>query len=491
MVEAIGETPLVRLNKIPGEEGVECEMLAKCEFLSAGGSVKDRIGYRMLEDAERAGRIKPGDVLIEPTSGNTGIGIALAAAIKGYRVIITLPEKMSQEKVDTLKALGAEIIRTPTEAAFDSPESHIGVARRLQKEIPNAHILDQYGNPSNPLAHYDGTAEEIWAACEGRIDAIVMTAGTGGTLTGTARRLKELNPAILIVAVDPKGSILAEPEALNNERRLQSYAVEGIGYDFIPNVLDRSLVDKWVKTEDRESFIMSRRLIAQEGMLVGGSAGSAMVGALKAAKELGLGKGKRVVVLLSDGVRNYMSKFLSNDWMWRMGFADAEFGIGVGDEQVGMWWSGRTVSDLTLPSPITITAEVTCGEAVGLINSLGIDQIPVVNAENEILGVVSEGTLANKLGSGRIKPTDPVSKALFSQFRRVTTSTSLADLARHFDRDAYVVVVQTQRCFTPGAKELSEKSVVVGVVTRIDLLRFITNRAPQDSPRPASMAASS
>lgn len=188
----------------------------------------------MVEDAERSGRIKPGDTLIEPTSGNTGIGLALAAAIKGYRMIITLPEKMSQEKVDVLKALGAEIIRTPTEAAFDSPESHIGVALRLNKEIPNSHILDQYANPSNPLAHYDGTAEEIWEQCEGKVDMVVLSAGTGGTLTGIARKLKEKNPAIIVVAVDPKGSILAEPDSLNDEKRLQSYAVEGIGYDFIP-----------------------------------------------------------------------------------------------------------------------------------------------------------------------------------------------------------------------------------------------------------------
>ncbi len=279
---------------------------------SPGGSVKDRIGRRMVEDAERAGRIKPGDTLIEPTSGNTGIGIALTAALKGYRCIITLPEKMSQEKVDVLKALGAEIIRTPTEAAWDSPESHIGVAKRLNREIPNSHILDQYNNPSNPLAHYDGTAEEIWDACEGKLDMVVVTAGTGGTLTGIARRLKERNPAIIVVGVDPKGSILAEPDTLNDEKRLQSYAVEGIGYDFIPAVLDRSLADFWVKTDDRESFIFSRRLIREEGMLCGGSAGAAMAGAVKAAKMLK--RGQRCVVLLADGVRNYMSKFLNDDW---------------------------------------------------------------------------------------------------------------------------------------------------------------------------------
>lgn len=485
VLEAIGDTPLVRINRIAVEEGVSCEVLAKCEFLSAGGSVKDRIGYRMVEDAERSGRIQPGAVLIEPTSGNTGIGIALAGAIKGYRVIITLPEKMSQEKVDVLKALGAEIIRTPTEAAFDSPESHIGVAKRLQQEIPNAHILNQYGNPSNPLAHYDGTGLEIWEGCGGRVDVVVMTAGTGGTITGIARRLKEKNPACIIVGVDPKGSILAEPEAMNDEKRLQSYAVEGIGYDFIPTVLDRSLVDLWVKTEDRESFIMSRRLIREEGMLVGGSAGSAMAGAMKAAKILNLGKDKRMVVLLADGVRNYMSKFLSNDWMWRMGFADPELGIGVGDEHVGQWWSSRAVADLALASPITTTTDVSCAEAVQLLSSLGVDQIPIVDPHNEIVGVLTEGNLTSKLASGAVKGSDSVSKAIFSQFRRVTPTTKLSELARLFDRDAFAVAVQTQRCFgasKDGGKSMTEKSVVVGVVSRIDLLRFITQHAGDVAP---------
>jgi len=245
--------------------------------------VKDRIGKRMIEDAELSGRIKPGDTLIEPTSGNTGIGLALAAALKGYRMIITLPEKMSNEKVDVLKALGAEIIRTPTEAAFDSPESHIGVAKRLNKEIKNSHILDQYGNPSNPLAHYDGTATEILNQCDGKIDAIVMTAGTGGTITGVARKIKEQLPNCKIVGVDPTGSILAQPDSLNG--RIGSYKVEGIGYDFIPTVLDRSLVDEWIKTEDKESFLMSRRIIKEEGLMVGGSSGSVMVAALKYAKK--------------------------------------------------------------------------------------------------------------------------------------------------------------------------------------------------------------
>ncbi|HAG91659.1 MAG TPA: cystathionine beta-synthase [Bdellovibrionales bacterium] len=312
ILEAIGRTPLVKINHLAKD--LECELYAKCEFLNPGGSVKDRIGYNMVLEAERSGRIKPGDVLIEPTSGNTGIGIALAGAVKGYRVIITLPEKMSQEKQATLAALGAEIIRTPTEAPSHSPESHIGVAQKLEKEIPNAHILDQYSNDANPDAHYHGTGAEILEDLEQKVDMVIMTTGTGGTLTGVARRIKEACPEAIVVGVDPKGSILAGDE------EIKSYLVEGIGYDFIPDVLDRSLVDQWIKTEDKESFLMARKIIRHEGLLCGGSSGSAMVGALQAAKSLK--KGQRAVVLLSDGIRNYMTKFLDDNWMKNNGFVE-------------------------------------------------------------------------------------------------------------------------------------------------------------------------
>ena len=280
--------------------------------------MKDRIGKRMFEDAEKSGRIKPGDTIIEPTSGNTGIGLALSAAVKGYRMIVTLPEKMSAEKVNVLTALGAEIVRTPTEAAFDSPDSHIGVANRLQKEIENATILDQYGNPSNPLAHYDGTAEEILDQCDGKIDAIVLGAGTGGTLTGTARKIKERVPDCVVVGVDPIGSILAEPDSLNDYNRLVGYQVEGTGYDFIPTVLDREIVDYWIKTSDKDSFTTSKRLIKEEGLLVGGSCGANVWAAVEVAKKMG--KGKRIVTLLPDSTRNYMTKFLMDKWMVLNGF---------------------------------------------------------------------------------------------------------------------------------------------------------------------------
>lgn len=472
ILEHVGDTPLVRINKLAKEAGLQCDLVAKCEFFNAGGSVKDRIGKRMIEDAEKSGRIKPGDTLIEPTSGNTGIGLALAAAIKGYRMIITLPEKMSQEKVDVLKALGAEIIRTPTEAAFDSPESHIGVAKRLNKEIPNSHILDQYANPSNPLAHYDGTAEEIWDQCEGKVDMVVLAAGTGGTLTGIARKLKERNPAIIVVAVDPKGSILAEPDALNDEKRLQSYAVEGIGYDFIPIVLDRSLVDVWIKSDDAESLVTARRLIKDEGLLCGGSSGASMSAALKAAKSLG--PGQRCVVLLPDSIRNYMTKHLNDDWMWRMGFVDSEHNIGVGEKSAAdQWWHSKSVADLKFAVPTTVTSTVSCKECVDIIQTMGYDQLPVVNDDNTILGVVTEAHLTAKLLSARVSPSDPVTKALYSQFRKVTATTSLKELARAFDKDHFCVVTQSQKTIG-GAGSVTEKQFVIGVVSRIDLLKFIT-----------------
>ena len=310
ILTTIGNTPVVKMNSIGND--LNCNLYSKCEFFNPGGSIKDRIGWRMVEDAENSGRIKPGDTLIEPTSGNTGQGIALAAAVKGYKCIITMPEKMSQEKQIALEALGADIVRTPTEAAFDDPESHIGVAKKLHDEIPNSHILDQYENPSNPNAHYDNTAQEIIDDFGTDIHMVVMGVGTGGTITGVAKRLKEEIPDIIIVGADPVGSILG------GGNKVESYLVEGIGYDFFPDVLDNNLVDEYIKTEDEESFIMARRLIKEEGLLCGGSSGSAMVAALKAASKLN--ENQKCLVILPDGIRNYMTKFPNDDWMKQNGF---------------------------------------------------------------------------------------------------------------------------------------------------------------------------
>ena len=310
VLSTIGDTPVVKINRVA--KNLNCNVYAKCEFFNPGGSIKDRIGWNMVEEAEKSGRIKPGDTLIEPTSGNTGQGIALAAAVKGYKCIITMPEKMSKEKQIALEALGAEIIRTPTEALSSDPESHISVAKELNKKLENSHVLDQYSNPANPEAHYYGTAEEIIRDFGDDLDMVVMSVGTGGTITGVAKRLKEKIPKISIIGADPEGSILGGGD------KVSSYLVEGIGYDFFPDVLDNSLVDKYIKTKDEESFIMARRIIKEEGLLCGGSCGATMVAALQAASNLK--KGQNCLVILADGIRNYMTKFPNDDWMKEQGF---------------------------------------------------------------------------------------------------------------------------------------------------------------------------
>ena len=312
ILKAIGKTPIVKLNHIGSD--LNCDLYGKCEFLNAGGSVKDRIGLNMIEKAEIEGRIKPGDTLIEPTSGNTGIGMALVAAVKGYRMIITMPKKMSKEKEVVLKALGAEIVRTPTEAAWDSPESHISVAKKLNREIPNSHILDQYVNSGNPDVHYELTAQEILDDFDDSLKMIVAGVGTGGTITGIGKRLKEERKNIKIIGVDPHGSILG------GGSDTYPYHVEGIGYDFFPDVLDNNIIDEYIKLPDKESFQMARRLIKEEGLLIGGSSGGAVWAALQ--KVNTLNKGEKCLVILPDSVRNYLTKFVNDAWMKKHGFDD-------------------------------------------------------------------------------------------------------------------------------------------------------------------------
>ncbi|KAL7845755.1 hypothetical protein AOLI_G00239470 [Acnodon oligacanthus] len=471
ILRRIGDTPLVRINKINKTFGLKCELLAKCEFFNAGGSVKDRISLRMVEDAERAGVLKPGDTIIEPTSGNTGIGLALAAAVKGYRCIIVMPEKMSLEKVDVLRALGAEIVRTPTSARFDSPESHVGVAWRLKNEIPNSHILDQYRNPSNPLAHYDTTAEEILEQCDGKMDVVVVGAGTGGTITGIARKLKEKCPNVKIIGVDPEGSILAEPEELNRTDKTQ-YEVEGIGYDFIPTVLDRSVVDRWYKSNDEESFAMARMLIRDEGLLCGGSSGTAMAAAVKVAKELK--EGQRCVVILPDSIRNYMSKFLSDKWMFQKGFLTEE------DIMVTKpWWWNLRLQSLNLSAPLTVLPTVTCQKTIKILKEKGFDQAPVVDESGVILGMVTLGNMLSSVLAGKVKPSDPVSKVLYKQFKQIRLTDNLGKLSRILETDHFALVVHEQiQYLTDGSTSL--RQMVFGVVTAIDLLNFVTAREKRE-----------
>lgn len=423
ILETIGRTPLVKLNRIGAN--LECNLYAKCEYLNPGGSVKDRIGYQMVIDAEATGRINQGDTLIEPTSGNTGIGMALAAAVKGYRIIITMPEKMSREKQVILEALGAEIIRTPTEAAWDAPESHIGVAKRLQKELPNAHILDQYSNPSNPQAHYKGTGQEILDDLKNKVDMVVIAAGTGGTITGVAKKIKEHAPKCIVVGADPIGSILAGPGPI------ASYKVEGIGYDFIPDVLDRSLVDTWVKTADRESFQLARRLISEEGLLCGGSSGSTMFAALKEAKRLR--KGQNCVVMLADGVRNYMSKFVDDKWM-----QDNRFnGVAPIEGQVGRLLSNKG-------QVITLKHSATVNEAISLMTSRGISQIPVTHA-GSLIGMVKEEDVLMYLASGEISTGSTLIDVMDRSVPTIEESTPISALQAILMYASYAVVIDGER----------------------------------------------
>ena len=445
ILDTVGGTPMVRLSRIGRD--LPCELLGKIEFMNPGGSVKDRIGIRMLLDAEKSGRIKPGDTLIEPTSGNTGIGLALACAVRGYRLIITMPEKMSREKQVVLEGLGAEIIRTPTEAPWDSPESHIGVAKRLNELIPNSHILDQYKNPSNPDAHADGTAREIIAQCGGKLDAVVIGAGTGGTITGVARVLKAELPHVRIIGVDPEGSILAGPG------EIKPYKVEGIGYDFIPDVLDLSLIDEWIKSNDRDSFRVARQLVRQEGLLCGGSSGTAVWAALQVGKRME--KGQRLVVILPDSVRNYMTKFIDDVWMRQHGFAQAD-------------WESGTIGDMVraLPRRELITAEATdnLGTVVDKFKEFGISQIPVLDG-GSLAGILTESDVLHKLVSGRFTRKAGVAEVMERKVSTVPMHANAAQLTEIFERGEVALV-------------LDDNGKVTSVVTKMDLIELLASRRP-------------
>ncbi|KAK3626293.1 cystathionine beta-synthase [Elasticomyces elasticus] len=539
ILENIGNTPLVRLNRLPQSEGITCKIYAKCEFFSSGGSIKDRIALRMVEAAEREGRITPGkSVLIEPTSGNTGIGLALVGAVKGYRTIITLPEKMSSEKVAVLKALGAEIIRTPTSAAWDAPESHIGVARRLEKEIPNAVILDQYANPNNPLAHELGTAKEIveqMGKVEGRLVAVVAGAGTGGTVTGLSRGLRAAHGRdVKVIAADPQGSILAQPSSLNEEFKDKPYKVEGIGYDFIPEVLRQDEVDVWYKTDDRESFYWARRLIREEGLLVGGSAGSAMTACVKAIKEHNFGPDDAVVVILPDSIRSYLSKFVDDDWLAandllppsppltapsspKMELQDQDK---AGQEKKVVLppshqssndapqspttsrrkkaeddYGTATIADLRLKPISTISSSQTVDEAVELMREKGFDQVPVTSpTSRRLVGLVTLGNCLSYLSSGRVSIGSPVKDVMFDfgkidearplekhanltegdeekrQFVEITKETSLRALERFFVWNAAAIVTEREGGDGKGILK------AVAVVTKVDLLVWLVRQ---------------
>jgi cystathionine beta-synthase len=443
ILSCVGGTPVVRLDRVG--RGLPIELFGKCEFLNPGGSVKDRIGVRMLLDAEQQGRIKPGDTLIEPTSGNTGIGIALAGAVRGYRVIITMPEKMSREKQVVLEALGAEIIRTPTEAAWDAPESHIGVARRLKQVIPNSHILDQYSNPSNPQAHDDGTGREIVEQVDGKLDAIVMTAGTGGTITGVARHLKRAIPNCKVIGVDPEGSILAGPGPI------KSYKVEGIGYDFIPDVLDVKLVDRWVKSNDKDSFRVARQLIRQEGLLVGGSSGSCVWAAMQVAKDFK--KGARVLCLLPDSIRNYLTKFVDDRWMRENGFLEEDWAIGTIDELLR-----------AMPRREVVTVDVgdQLHKAVALFKERGFSQLPVTD-QGVLAGILTEADALRGLVEGNATAKTSIAEVMVRKVSTIAPHAPASELPRIFERGEIALVVDDRRR-------------VLGLITKLDMIEHLTRR---------------
>jgi cystathionine beta-synthase len=307
VMEAVGRTPLIRLGRFEAGEGIRACILAKIEYLNPGGSVKDRPAVKMLEVAEEEGLLKPGGTVVEPTSGNTGAGLALAAAVKGYHCICVMPDKASKEKQDLLKALGAEVVVTPTGLTPDDPESYYAVAERLAREIPGGFKPGQYENPANPLSHYETTGPEVWSQTAGRVTHFVAGMGTCGTITGTGRYLKKQSPGVRIVGADPEGSIFSDPE------NVHTYAVEGVGEDFYPENYDPDVVDEIIQVTDRESFLMTRRLMREEGLFVGGSCGLAVVAAIRAAK--GLPEDAVVVVLLPDTGRNYVSKVFDDDWL--------------------------------------------------------------------------------------------------------------------------------------------------------------------------------
>ncbi len=446
-LDAMGNTPLVRLRRVT--RGVRPTVLAKLEMLNPGGSVKDRIGIRMIEAAERAGMLKPGGTLVEPTSGNTGHGLAIAAAIKGYKCIFVMPDKMSQEKVALLRAYGAEVVITPTAVPPESPESYYRVADRLTEEIPGAFQPNQYFNQVNPDTHFESTGPEIWEQTEGRIDVLVAGVGTGGTITGIGRYLKKRNPAVTVVGADPEGSVFSGDEP-------RPYLVEGIGEDFWPSTFDPAVVDRYVKVSDRDSFITARAVTRQEGILVGGSGGTAVFAALTVARELP--EDKLVVVVLPDTGRNYLSKLYSDSWMLQYGFLERPEVVRV--EEVLSSKHGET------PSLVTIQAREKVRQAVDRLQQYGISQAPVVREESlevsAFVGSIRESTLLDRLFRDPDSLQADVAEVMAAPLPMV-----------EFDQPVEVAFSELQ---ASPAVVVAKHGEALGVLTRSDLLEFLAHR---------------
>ncbi|HOA22902.1 MAG TPA: cystathionine beta-synthase [Aggregatilineales bacterium] len=454
VLEAMGETPLIRLHQVTRD--VKPDVLAKVEFFNPGGSVKDRIGIAIIEDAERSGKLKPGGTIVESTSGNTGVGLAVAAAIKGYKTVFVMPDKMSDEKIQLLRAFGARVVVTPTAVEPDDPRSYYNVAKRIVEETPNAILANQYHNPVNPEVHYRTTGPEIWRQTNGRVDVFVAGMGTGGTISGVGRYLKEQNPNVQIVGVDPVGSLLYELFHTGKMGEAFTYNVEGIGEDFLPSTLDLSVVDDVVQVDDRESFLMTRRLVREEGLFVGGSSGSAVAGALKYIQKAGLGPDKTVVVLLPDSGSRYLSKIFNDEWMREHGYlADP--------------WCEATAKDVlaakTQQELIALEPGARLADVIALMKEHGISQAPVIE-NGDLLGMVREVDLLNHMlmAAHNHSPEESIDSMISTDITIVAADEPLEGLMNLFSSGVEVVFV------TPTG---GGEGPVAGILTKIDVLDYI------------------
>lgn len=453
ILETVGSTPLVKINKL--SEGLKPLILAKMEVFNPGGSVKDRPALKMIEEAEKAGLLKPGGTIVEPTSGNTGTGLAQIAAVKGYKCILVVPEKVAPEKINLLKAYGAEVVVVPT-VETSSHESYNSVANKLSMEIPGAFQPNQFANPNNPGAHTLSTGPEIWEQTGGKITHFVAGIGTGGTISGTARYLKEKNPDIKIIGADPEGSIYSGDMA-------SSYYVEGIGEDFIPKNVDMKIVDEMVRVSDKESFQMARKLARQEGLLIGGSCGTAMTAALKTAEDLT--EDDVMVVLLPDGGRGYLSKIYSDDWMKSLGFMPSSSQVYYIRDLIE-----RKTERGKYPAMITVGPDEPVKKAIELMEKNQIDQLPVVSKDGHNVGHVND-VVAMQVVYERKNPADiRVGDVMGRPFPKLDVNAEIDQLYKLF-RLANAMVVVTE----------NEKAK--GVLTRFDIMWHLRETLQNDSSK--------
>jgi cystathionine beta-synthase len=446
ILDTIGDTPLVRLSRIGA--GLRPQLVAKLESFNPGGSIKDRVAVALIEAAERDGRLRPGGTIVEPTSGNTGTGLAIAARLKGYRVIAVMPDKMSREKIDLLRAYGAEVVLAPTDVAPDSPQSYYRVADRLTEEIPGAFQPNQYANPANPRAHYESTGPELWSQLGERITHLVAGVGTGGTITGTVRYLREHKPELVVIGADPEGSIYS-----GGADNVRPYLVEGVGEDFWPQTFDPSVVDRWVTVSDRDAFLTTRRLAQDEGILAGGSGGLALHAALAVAAEIEDPEAL-IVVILPDGGRSYLSKIYSDGWMRQYGFLERGADLTVGDVLRRKREAGE------IPSLVTVQTHFRVRDAVALLHEHRVSQLPVVSANDPatIVGAIGERGLLRRAAE------DPT--LLDAQIIEVMEAPFAAVSDQDPVREAVALLVGDQQALV-----VTQDGRAAGLVTRTDLLK--------------------